>query len=58
MPPKQFTRTQLHIADIHDRDETLQAAASKSEHATPAVAPAAEIDDDDNLDDDLGYQRD
>ena len=57
MPPKKFTRTQLRVADIHDSDDTLQTAASIGERATPAVLPEAEIDDDDDLDDDLGGQR-
>jgi len=56
MPPKKFTRTQLHIADIHDSDDTLQEAASIAEHPTPAVSPDAEMDDEDDLDDDLGDQ--
>ena len=58
MPPKNFTRTQLRVADIHDSDDTLQTAASIGERAAPAVLPEAEIDDDDDLDDDLGYQGD
>ena len=58
MPPKKFTRTQLRVADIHDSDDTLQTAASMGERATPAVLPEAEIDDDDDLDDDLGDQGD
>jgi len=58
MPPKKFTRTQLRITDIHDSDDTLQAAVSIGERATPAVLAGAEIDDDDDLDDDLGDQRD
>jgi len=58
MPPKKFTRTQLRVADIHDCDDTLQTAASMGERATPAVLPGAEIDDDDDLDDDLGDQGD
>jgi len=58
MPPKKFTRTQLRVVDIHASDDTLQSAASIAERATPAVSPEAEIDDDNDLDDDLGAQRD
>jgi len=58
MPPKKFTRTQLRVADIHDSDDTLQTAASIAERATPAVFPDADIDDDNDLDDDLGDQGD
>jgi len=57
MPPKKFTRTQLHVTDIHESDDTLQAAASTAERTTPTVLPEAEIDDDDDLYDDLGGQR-
>jgi len=53
-----FTGTQLRIADIHDSDDTLQTAASIGECATAAVSPEAEIDDDNDLDDDLGDQGD
>jgi len=56
MPLKRFTRTQLRITDIHDSDDTLQTAASIGERATPAVLLEAEIDDDNDLDDDLGDQ--
>jgi len=56
MTPKKFTRTQLRVADIHDSDVTLQPAASIGERATPAALPEAEIDDDNDLDDDLGDQ--
>jgi hypothetical protein len=48
----------LRVADIHDSDDTLQTAASIGECATAAVLPEAEIDDDDELDDDLGDQGD
>jgi len=58
MPPKQFTRTQLRVAAIHASDDTLQTAASIGERATPAVLPEAEIDDDDDLQDDLGDKGD
>jgi len=58
MPPKQFTRTQLRVADIHDSDDTVQTAALIAEHATPAGSPQAMIDDDNDLDDDLGDQGD
>jgi len=59
MPPKKSTRTQLRVTDIHESDDTLQAAASTTERATPTVLPQAEIDDDDDDDlyDDLGGQR-
>jgi len=58
MPPKKFTRTQLRIADIHDSDDILQTAVSIGERATRAVLPEAEIDDEDDLDDDLGDRGD
>jgi len=45
MPMKKITRTQLRITDIHESDDTLQAAASTSEHNTPTLFPEAEIDD-------------
>ena len=48
----------MRVADIHDSDDTLQTAASIGERATPAVLQEAEIDDDDDLDDDLGDQGD
>jgi len=57
MPPKKFTRTQFPVTDIHESDDTLQAAASTAERITPTVIPEAEIDDDDDLYDDLGGQR-
>jgi hypothetical protein len=57
MPLKKFTRTQLRVTDIHESDDTLQAAASTAERTTPTVLPEAEIDDDDDLYDDLGGQR-
>jgi len=59
MPPKKSTRTQLHVTDIHERDDPLEAAASTTERATPTVLPEAEIDNDDDNDlyDDLGGQR-
>jgi hypothetical protein len=56
MPPKKFTRTQLRVTAIHETDDTLQAAASTAEHTTPTVLPEAVIEDDDDLDDDLGGQ--
>jgi len=58
MPPKKFTRTKLRVADNHDGNDTLQTAASIGERAIPAVLPEAEIDDDNDLDDDLGDQGD
>jgi len=48
----------LRVADIHDSDDTLQTAAWIAERATPAVSLEAEIDDDNDLDDDLGDQGD
>ena len=57
MPPKKFTRTQLCGTDIHEIDDTLQAAASTAERTTPTDLPEAEIDDDDDLYNDLGGQR-
>lgn len=58
MPPEKFTRTQLRVTDIHESDDTLQAAASTAERTTSIVLPAAKIDDDDDLNDDLRGQRD
>jgi hypothetical protein len=55
--PKNFTRTQLRVTDIHESDDTLQAEASTAEHTTPTVLPEAGIDDDDDLENDLGGQR-
>ena len=57
MPPKKFTRTQLHVTDIHESDDTLQAAASTAERTTPTVLPEAEIHDSDDLYHDLRDQR-
>ena len=57
MPPKKFTRTQLRVTDIHESDDTLQAAASTAKRTTPTVLPEAEIDDDNDLQDDLEGQR-
>jgi hypothetical protein len=57
MPPKKFTRSQLRVTDIHESNDTLQAAASTAERTTPMVLPEAEIDLDDDLYDDLGVQR-
>jgi hypothetical protein len=53
------TRTPLRITDIHESDDTLQAAASTAENTTPMVLPEAEIEDndDDGLYDYLGGQR-
>jgi hypothetical protein len=47
----------LRVTDIHDSDDTLQAAASTAECPTPTVLPEAKIDDDNDLYDDLGGQR-
>jgi hypothetical protein len=57
MPPKKFTRTQLRVTDIHESDDTQQAAASTAERTTPTVLLEAEIDDDNNLHVDLRGQR-
>jgi len=50
------TRTQLHVTDICESDDTLHAAALTAERTTPMLLPEAKIDDDDNIDDDLGGQ--
>jgi hypothetical protein len=47
----------LRVTDIHESDDTLQAAAWTAERTTPTVSPEAEIDDEDDLYDDLGSQR-
>jgi len=57
MPPKKLTRTQLRVTAIHESDDTLQAAGSTAERTTPTVFPAAEINHDDNLYDNLGGER-
>jgi hypothetical protein len=57
MPPKKFTRTHLRITNIHESDDTLQAAASTAERTTPTVVPEAEIDIDDDLYCDLVSRR-
>jgi hypothetical protein len=59
MPPKQSTRTQLHVTDIYKSDDTLQAVTSTAERTTAMVIPAAEIDDDNDNDlyTDLSGQR-
>jgi len=59
MPPKKSTRTQLQVTDIHESDDTLQAAASTAERTTPTILPEAEIDNDNDnvLCDDFGGQR-
>jgi hypothetical protein len=59
MPPKMCTRTQLRVTDINEIDDTLQAAASTTDRATPTVLPEAEIadEDDNDLYNDLGGQR-
>jgi len=56
MPPKKSTATQSLVTDIHESDETLQAAPFSAELTTPTVLPEAQIHDDDNLDDDVGGQ--
>ena len=45
------------VTDIHESDDTLQAASSTAERTTPMVSSEAESDDDDDLCDDLGGQR-
>jgi hypothetical protein len=57
MPPKKFTRTQLRVTDIHESDDTLQAAASIAERTTATGLLEADIDDDDDRYDYLGGQR-
>jgi len=57
MPPKKFTRTQLRVTNIHESDDSLQAAASTAERTTPTILPEAKMDDDHDLYDDLGGQR-
>lgn len=44
------------VTDIRESDENLQAAASTPKRTTPIVLPGAKLDDDDDLDDDLGVQ--
>lgn len=56
VPPMKSTRTQLHVTDICESDDTLHAAALTAERTTPMLLPEAKIDDDDNIDDDLGGQ--
>jgi hypothetical protein len=53
------TRTPLRVTDIHESDDTLQAAPSTAKNTTPMVLPEAEIEDndDDGLYDYLGGQR-
>jgi hypothetical protein len=58
MPLMKSTRTQLHVTNIHESDDTLQAAALTAEHTTPMVIPEAGINDDNDLDNDVGGQTD
>jgi len=44
MPAKKSTRTHLHVTNIHESDDTLQAVPSTAKRATPSVWPEAEID--------------
>jgi hypothetical protein len=55
MAPKRFTRTQLHFTDIHERYNTLLAAASTAEHNTPLVLPDVDINNGDHPDADHEY---
>jgi len=48
----------LHVTDIHEIDDTLQAAASTAERSTPTVLPEAEIADDDDDNNDNDYNND
>jgi len=57
MPPKKGTQTKLRVTDIYGSDDSLQAAASTAVCTMPTDLPEAEIDDDDDLNDDLGGQR-
>jgi hypothetical protein len=57
MFPKKFTRTPLRVTDIHESDDTLQAAASSPERTTPMALLEAKIDDDDDVYHDLGGHR-
>jgi len=41
----------MHVTDIHESDDTPQAAASTGERTCPQVLPEAKIDDDDDDDD-------
>jgi len=47
----------LRVSDIHESDDTLQEAASTAERTTPTVLREAEIDNDNDLYEDLGGQR-
>jgi hypothetical protein len=47
----------LRVTDIHESDDTLQAAARTDEHTTYTVLPESEIAHDDDLNDDLQGQR-
>jgi len=47
----------LRVTDIHEIDDTLQAAASTAKHTTPTLLPEASIDDDDDIYHDLRRQR-
>jgi hypothetical protein len=57
MPPKKFTRTQLNVCEIHESDDTLQAAASTAERTTPTVLPEHENNNDDDLYNDLKVKQ-
>jgi len=48
----------LHVTDVHESDDTVQAAGSTAECTTPTVLSEAEIDDNEDIDNDLGGQRD
>jgi len=47
----------LHVTDIHESDDTLQAVATAAEHTTPTVLAEPIIDDDDDINDHLGGKR-
>jgi len=53
MPPKKFTQTQLRVTDMHESDDTLQAAASTAKCTTATFLPDAEIEDHDDVDNDF-----
>jgi len=48
----------LRVTDVHESDDTVQAAGSTAKRTTPTVLSEAKIDDNDDFDNDLGGQRD